>query len=230
MRMPGITLALGAAAIVGLSSAAPLRGQTKDELDPATKTALEEIRAATEKYQDPEAALADGYIRDPMNLCSTAPEEGLPAELGGMGIHFFRPDLLAIAGTAPRVSGTGTHTDFLQPGVLVYYPSETGTLKLGAVENLVWEDAWRSAGNEGPPEYHGYAYTHRIDDPATPDVDEAHMFEPHYELHVWLYEDNPAGLFAQYNPRVGCDHHDGPKTMAEAMALMQAASASAEQP
>ena len=43
------------------------------------------------------------------------------------------------------------------------------------------------------------------DDPATP-ADEAHMFEPHYDLHVWLYRDNPNGLFAQFNPKVSCAH------------------------
>jgi hypothetical protein len=26
----------------------------------------------------------------------------------------------------------------------------------------------------------------------------------HYDLHVWLYKRNPAGLFAAYNPRVQC--------------------------
>ena len=26
----------------------------------------------------------------------------------------------------------------------------------------------------------------------------------HYDLHVWLYKHNPAGIFAAYNPRVEC--------------------------
>jgi hypothetical protein len=47
------------------------------------------------------------------------------------------------------------------------------------------------------------------DDPATR-VDEAHMFEPHYDQHVWLYRDNPSGVLAQFNPRVSCAHHKGP--------------------
>ncbi len=41
------------------------------------------------------------------------------------------------------------------------------------------------------------------DDPATK-VDEAHMFEPHYDRHVWLYRKNSNGLFAQFNPTVTC--------------------------
>jgi hypothetical protein len=32
------------------------------------------------------------------------------------------------------------------------------------------------------------------------------MFEPHYDLHVWLYRDNPNGMFAQFNPNVSCAH------------------------
>jgi hypothetical protein len=43
------------------------------------------------------------------------------------------------------------------------------------------------------------------DDPSNP-VDEAHMFEPHYDLHVWLYRENPRGTFAQFNPNVNCEH------------------------
>ena len=39
-------------------------------------------------------------------------------------------------------------------------------------------------------------------------ADEAHMFEPHYDRHVWLYRDNPNGVFAQFNPKVSCEHGD----------------------
>lgn len=218
IRIPSIMLALAAILAVGLSSSGSLRAQSLADLDPGTRAALEEIRAATEKYQDPDVAIAEGYLRDPMNLCAHAADEDVPVQVGAMGVHFFRPDLLGITATQPRVNGNGTHMDFLQPSVLVYYPDETGALKLGAVENLVWEDAWRAAGNEGPPEFHGYQYWHRIDNPLTAYADEAHLFEPHYELHVWLYLENPTGVFAQFNPRVSCDHHQGPKTLAEAMA------------
>jgi hypothetical protein len=46
------------------------------------------------------------------------------------------------------------------------------------------------------------------DDPATAS-DEAHMFEPHFDRHVWIYRDNPNGVFAQFNPTVSCAHHRG---------------------
>ena len=41
------------------------------------------------------------------------------------------------------------------------------------------------------------------------EADEAHMFEPHYDRHVWIYRDNPNGMFAQYNPNVTCKWHRG---------------------
>jgi hypothetical protein len=40
-------------------------------------------------------------------------------------------------------------------------------------------------------------------------IDEAHMFEPHYDRHVWIYRENPSGVFAQFNPNVSCEHHRG---------------------
>ena len=71
---------------------------------------LAEIRRATEKYRDIQVALAEGYIRDPSNMCETAEMMGEPKELGAMGVHYFRPDLLGItAPPNPRVDGASTH-------------------------------------------------------------------------------------------------------------------------
>ena len=173
----------------------------------ASEPTLDELRAATERYRDIEVALAEGYIADPMNVCETAEMLGKPAELGAMGVHYFRPDLLGItAPPDPRVDGNGTHTDFHQPAVLIYEPQEDGSLDLVAVENLVFLDAWESAGNTSPPSYQGVAFDLMRDDPAT-ELDEGHMFTPHYDLHVWVHRENPAGTFAQLNPAVTCEHH-----------------------
>jgi hypothetical protein len=171
--------------------------------------ALAEVRALTERFRDIKVALAEGYIRDPSNTCETAEMMGKPKALGAMGIHYFRPDMLGItAPPNPRVDGTGTHTDFRKPAILIYEPQADGSLELVAVENLVFAKSWKAAGNGAPPSFHGLAYDTMIDDPATP-VDEAHNFEPHHDRHVWLYRENPNGVFAQYNPRVTCEHHKG---------------------
>lgn len=170
---------------------------------------LNAVRAATEKYRDVNVAIADGYIRDPMNMCDAAEMMGRPAELGVMGIHYFRPDLLGItAPPNPRVSGSGTHTDFTKPAILIYEPQPDETVQLVAVENLVFIKAWEAAGNVAPPSFQGVPYDKMVDNPATA-VDEAHMFEPHYDRHVWLYRENPNGVFAQYNPNATCKYHRG---------------------
>src|SRR5688500_9791216 len=104
---------------------------------------LAAVRAATERFRDVKVALAEGYIADPMKVCDTADMMGRPKKLGAMGIHYFRPDLLGItAPPNPRVDGTGTHTNFLKPGILIYEPRADGSLELVAVENLVFAKAW----------------------------------------------------------------------------------------
>jgi hypothetical protein len=100
---------------------------------------LEDVREATSRFRDVNVALAEGYVREPADICHTAEMMGKPAEYGAMGIHFARMDLLGITGPPdPRVNGTGTHTDFRQPAVLLYEPQEDGSLELVAVENLVF--------------------------------------------------------------------------------------------
>ena len=185
-----------AAAALAVCAASPASAQSEPDLDA--------VRAAAARFRDVEVALAEGYIPAPGSVCEAAVHMGQPAELGAMGIHYFRPDLLGItAPPNPRVAGSGTHTDFLEPAILIYEPQADGTLELVAVENLVFQSAWRAAGNSGPPSFHGVAYDRMADDPATP-VDEAHAFEPHYDRHVWLFRDNPNGVFAPFNPNVRC--------------------------
>jgi hypothetical protein len=174
---------------------------------PAVEPDLAAVRAATERFRDVKVALAEGYVRDPMNLCDTAEMMGKPAEYGVMGIHYFRPDLLGISGPPnPRVDGNGTHTDFSKPSILIYEPQQDGSVQLVAVENLVFIKAWEAAGNTAPPSYQGVPWDRMEDDPSTT-ADEAHMFAPHYDRHVWIYRDNPRGVFAQYNPNATCQYH-----------------------
>lgn len=196
------------AAIAAVSAAA---FSTRPSPTPG-EPSLDEVKRATERFRDVNVALAEGYIRDPFNVCETAPMMGRPASQGAMGIHYVRPDLLGITGPpSPRVNGNGTHTDFRKPGVLIYEPQADGSLHLVAVENLVFAAAWRAAGHTEPPTFHGVKWDSMVDDPKTA-LDEAHNFEPHFDRHVWLYRKNPNGVFAQFNPAVSCTHHRGAAT------------------
>jgi len=195
-----IALGVAAAFAAGMAAATPAGHE------PGEPT-LAEVRQATERFQDVNVALAEGYIRDPFNMCETAEMMGRPAADGAMGIHFFRPDLLGItAPPSPRVDGNGTHTDFRRPSILIYEPQADGSLQLVAVENLVFAAAWHAAGHAAPPTFHGVPYDSMKDDPNTP-LDEAHMFAPHYDRHVWIYRDNPNGVFTPLNPAVSCAFH-----------------------
>lgn len=211
--MFGISRALLAVACLGLANAASTQAGQTYEPAPGEPT-LDDVRRATERFRDVEVAIAEGYVRDPLDLCDTADMMGKPASLGAMGIHYFRPDLLGIsAPPSPRVDGNGTHTDFLRPSILIYEPRADGSLELVAVENLAFAKAWHASGQAEPPSFHGVVYDTMADDLQT-SVDEAHLFEPHYDRHVWIYRDNPSGVFAPYNPAVSCAHHTGAHTRA----------------
>ena len=172
-----------------------------DEVD------LDTIRASVEKYKDFNVAIAEGYIT-PDNHCVSAAAEGLPAELGAMGMHYIHPAILKITGTEPRVNGESTNTDWSQPAVLLYEPQADGSMELVAVENLVFEAAWEAAGMGEVPTLNGRAWDHMADDPNTAG-DEAHGFMPHYDQHVWLFRENPMGDLMPFNPNVTCEHAEG---------------------
>jgi hypothetical protein len=209
-RTVSATYSFALLAIVSACTGAP-SGQNAEgaELQAAVpapgEPALDEVRRAAERFRDVEVALAAGFIPDPTGMCVTAEMEGRPAAEGAMGIHYFRPDLLGITAVEPRVAGTGTHTDFRDPAILIYEPQADGSLELVAVENLVFMSAWQQAGNRQPPTFHGVQYDRMEDDPTTA-VDEAHGFEPHYDRHVWIFRENPKGVFDPFNPNVTCEH------------------------
>ena len=169
---------------------------------------LDEVRSIAQKYRDVNVAKAEGYTTD--NKCVTAEMLGHPPAMGTMGLHYVRRDMLGLPPKpsppgSGRVHGTGTHTDFRQPAMLVYEPQPDGSLQLVAVENLVFASAWHE-GHKEPPKFHGRTYPLLKDDPATK-VDEAHGWEAHYEQHLWVFRDNPNGAYSPFNPKVTCRYH-----------------------
>src|SRR5687767_5396599 len=76
------------------------------------------VRAATTKYKDPAAAIADGYSPMP---CVSGPANG------AMGVHFANPALIE--------DGV---IDVAKPEALMYEPQADGTLELLGVEFIVF--------------------------------------------------------------------------------------------
>ena len=141
---------------------------------PKVSPELEKVRAHLEKYKDPVTAIREGYFST--LACVHFAE-------GAMGVHFVN---LGLVGPVP---------DPMAPQVLVYAP-EGGKLRLVSVEWLVP----LATGIKDRPvlfgqKFHGPMEGHHPLQPR-----ELH----HYDLHVWLFDDNPDGLFNDTNPTVKC--------------------------
>lgn len=157
---------------------------------------LAAVRRATARFQDPRVAIAEGYVS--LEECIALPGTG------AMGVHFVKAELMGLTKEQGRVHGTDAAIDPARPELLVYAPQPDGSLKLGAVEYYTSRAAWEATGATEAPTIFGVPFNAMQDDPATADVDEGHGFTPHYDLHVWLWQENPNGMFAQWNPRVSC--------------------------
>jgi hypothetical protein len=205
MRSKHVYVIGAAIAAIGLATfAAPTTANAQD-----VAAEIEKVRLATEKYNDVKVAMAEGFVPAPPGDCITAAKEGLPPEWGSMGIHYINPKMLKIAGPKPRVHGDSTHTDFMKPAILLYEPQADGSLKLVGVENLVFLNAWKAAGNQAAPTFAGRSYDTMADSSST-EHDEAHNFEPHHDQHVYFAKSaNPKDQLNPFNPSVTCEHFKG---------------------
>ncbi len=168
---------------------------------------IEKVRIANQKYNDVKVAVAEGFIPAPPGDCISAAHEGLPPEWGAMGIHYINPKLLKITSTQPRVDGNSTHTDFTNPAILLYEPQANGSLALVAVENMVFLNAWKAAGNQAPPIFAGRIWDTMADNASTA-KDEAHRFEPHHDQHVYFRKrSNAKDQLNPFSPGVTCKHY-----------------------
>lgn len=143
----------------------------------AGQSALGKLRAATAKYHRVEQALADGYVNT---------RECVAIPTGGMGIHYVNLALRADPSIDP-----------LRPEVLVYEPQRSGKLQLVAVEYFVFRAAWDAVSPSAGPSVFGTPFFRSFGTAA-------HGLADHYELHAWIWRENPDGMFAQWNPKVTC--------------------------
>jgi hypothetical protein len=109
-----------------------------------------------------------------------------------MGYHYGKVDLL------------DAEVDLLQPEVVMYEPLAGGHMRLVGMEYIVPLEAWAGAGHDlddptDVPELLGQHYTR-------------HTFLPIFKLHIWLWSQNPAGVFADWNPNVTCAHAESTET------------------
>jgi hypothetical protein len=134
-----------------------------------TNRALAELRRATARYHDVDAALEDGFI--PVGEC-----EAHEGESPG-GIPYANLDYLVDGSIDPA-----------RPDALLYEPDGKGGVTLVGVELAMPYVLWSAAE---PPEFLGEQFRRE---------DEMGVFG----LHIWVWRNNPDGMFAWGNPRVSC--------------------------
>lgn len=136
-----------------------------------------EARAATAKFHS--LAVAEGAGYGKFYECTDA--EGI----GAMGQHFVNGGLVGDA-----------QLDVRTPEVLVYEPRANGGWRLVGVEYVEIAAVW-DAAHASPPQLFGQTLR-RVAAPnryGLPDF---------YEIHAWIWQPNPRGMFDDWNPAVTC--------------------------
>jgi hypothetical protein len=170
------------------------QAQTLNDLNNLTAP-LHDVDAALAQHYNllvaPPATEGDGCISDPM--------------LGGMGYHYSRFDNLG-----------DDAIDLLNPEFLVYAPkngprqNDVARTRLAAVEYfLPFSPKWPGPNQPGftkAPSLHDFPSTSNLPDVSFTATDRfgGWMF------HIWLWENNPAGMFENFNGSVPLCQPVGP--------------------
>jgi hypothetical protein len=175
-----------AIAVLGLGClAVPIRPAAAED---ANKAQVDALRKSLEKYQDYKVAVRDLYLSTVacVHYAGEKIADHMEYAKGAMGVHFVN---LTVKGPP----------DPMKPNVLIYEPVGK-KLKLVAVEWLVpytpdSKEAPTLFGQKfmGPMEGH---------EPLIPKE------FVHYDLHAWLFKDNPNGMFSPTNPKVSCEGYN----------------------
>lgn len=142
-------------------------------------------KAALAKYSDPLVAIKDGYFSTLACIDFPVGAKDGPIEYppGAMGVHFLNP------------GNIGPNLDPAKPQVLLYEPVGDKLVLTGAE----WFMPVAAAGGKAPSIF-GQTLAGPMDghEPIMP------ASLRHYDLHVWLYKDNPKGMFTSTNAAVRC--------------------------
>lgn len=153
---------------------------------------VQEVRAAVARYHSFGQAERDGY--------TVEGEPCVASPAGTMGIHAVNPALLADSAVDP-----------LRPEILLYLPKSNGKLELVGVE--YWTIALANTTSGPMPWFGAQAPPLGFFTPQPavlgqtfdgPMEGHAPGMPWHYDLHVWVAEANPSGVFAAFNPAISC--------------------------
>jgi hypothetical protein len=179
-----------AGAVLGIIalSAAPqsATAQVKQAGMPAVSGELATVRSGLDKYRDPIVAVREGFLST--LACIDFPTDvmdgNVPYKAGTMGVHFI------------NMANVGPTLDPTKPQVLIYEP-------VGDRLQLVSAEWFVPAGlvKDGKaPKIFGQTMQGPM--PGHTPIMPAEL--QHYDLHVWLWRDNPRGMFEPTNASVKC--------------------------
>jgi hypothetical protein len=138
------------------------------------------VRNATARFHDINVAIADGWVQG--TPCVSGPNSG------AMGVHFVKPERLA--------DGVLNATE---PEALIYEPLPGGRFRLVGVEFITIASAWDEHNpGAGAPQLEGHLLNY-VSEP------NRYGLPAFYEIHVWGWERNPNGSFADWNSVVSCE-------------------------
>jgi hypothetical protein len=142
---------------------------------------VDKVRDATARFTNINVALAEGWVV--ATPCVSGPDTG------AMGVHLVLP---------ARISAGVLNAE--QPQALIYEPMVNGAMRLVGVEFIVLQSVWATHNPAGGlPVVDGNLLNYI----GAPNRYELPAF---YELHVWAWEHNPKGSYADWNTRVTCEH------------------------
>ena len=187
-RALGRSLAIGivaGAGAAGTSASAHQHGSAPSQ--PGSAPLVEKVRLATARFANINSALREGWIQ--ATPCVSGPSDG------AMGVHFLKPD---------RLHDGALKAD--EPEMLIYEPVGNGRFRLVGVEYIVLASEWAAANAPGAaPSVDGHL-ANFVPEP------NRYALPAFYELHVWAWQDNPNGSFADWNSRVSCDRQSAPRS------------------
>jgi hypothetical protein len=152
------------------------------------KAQIDALRKTLEKYKDYKVAVRDLYLSTVgcVHYSGEKIADHMEYPKGAMGVHFLN---LTVRG-AP---------DPMKPNLLIYEPVGK-KLNLVAVEWLVP----LTADTKERPSLFGQPFMGPMEG-HEPLIPKEYV---HYDLHAWLFKNNPLGMFAPTNPNVSCNGYD----------------------
>ena len=177
---------LPAAALALVATASLANAQAKQQGKSAgNNAALNTVKAALDKYKDPIVAVREGYLSTLgcVDFPAGGTEHGsMDYKPGAMGVHFINMGLV------------GPKLDSTKPQVLLYEPVGDKLVLTGA------EWFVPTAVSKTPPTILGHQLMGPMEGHAPIMPADLH----HWDLHVWLYKNNPNGMFSPTNSAVKC--------------------------